>query len=392
MKMSLPIFLLFGIYGVINVYLPLVLRSMGFTPSHVGYLQAIFEIAGLVFPFIFSPYISKKGLHGPFLLIAGLVLSFLPFPLVKIGGFTMTAILLALYATGYKGAVPVSDSMANLLLGDEHAKYGRVRVMGSIGFVIMTLFLQFVVKPETASQNTIIFWMIVPAFLFALSILFIPGLIKRQEVEVHEDSLELKEKKESFFAAFKNFPPIFWVGLIIIFSGYLGMTPSQRFFSMYVYEFLGLEASGFLWALAAIAEIPFMFFANRFLRRYGSMKLLIFCTFFVFVRVITYILIPNFTGAIIGQVFNAFTYGLYHPAAILFVAEHTPRKNLVVGMTLYSIVATGMGNIIGNIVGGVVIENFGYPTLFTSFSLIPLFTVLTYLIFFRKRFSQTKIK
>jgi len=57
MKMSAPIFLLFAIYGVINVYLPLVLRSMGFTPSHVGYLLALFEVAGLVFPFLLSPFI-----------------------------------------------------------------------------------------------------------------------------------------------------------------------------------------------------------------------------------------------------------------------------------------------------------------------------------------------
>ena len=106
MKMSAPIFLLFAIYGVINVYLPLVLRSMGFTPSHVGYLLALFEVAGLVFPFLLSPFISKKGLHGPFLFISGIILSLLPFPLVKIGGFTMTAILLAMYATGYKGIVP----------------------------------------------------------------------------------------------------------------------------------------------------------------------------------------------------------------------------------------------------------------------------------------------
>lgn len=388
MKMSAPIFLLFAIYGVINVYLPLVLRSMGFTPSHVGYLLALFEVAGLVFPFLLSPFISKKGLHGPFLFISGIILSLLPFPLVKIGGFTMTAILLAMYATGYKGIVPVSDSMTNLLLGDEHTKYGRVRVMGSIGFVLMSLFLQFIVKPEQASQNTIIFWMCIPSLLFALSILFIPGLIKRQppDAEAHVET-EFEEKK-SFFNAFKNFPKVFWVGLFLIFCGYLGMTPSQRFFSMYVYEYLGLQASGFLWALAAIAEIPFMFFANRFLRRYGSMRLLVFGTFFVFVRIITYILIPNFTGALIAQLFNAFTYGLYHPAAIFFVAEHTPRKNLVVGMTLYSIVAIGAGSIIGNLIGGLVIEYFGYPVLFTSFSLVPLLAVIIYFIFFKMEYRQ----
>ena len=393
MKMSIPVFLLFSIYGVVNTYLPLFLRTMGYSASTVGFLLAVFEVSGLVIPFILSPLISKKGIYGIFLFISGLVMTIIPYPLLKTTGFLFTASFLAVYAAGFKGIVPVSDSLINKLLGANRADYGRVRVMGSIGFVVMSLILQFAAHLETAESDTIIIWMISPSLLFALSIIIIPGLIKKYKDDEPDAGLEsnihTKVNKtdrspvpmvKRVTSLIQEFPPVYWAGLLLIFSGFLGMTPANRFFSMYVYEYLGMEASGFLWALAAAAEIPFMFFSSRFLRRFGSMKLLILGTFAIFLRVMTYILIPNFAGAVLGQLFNSITYGLYHPAAVSFAAQYAPKNKLVVSMTLYSVVSVGLASIIGNSIGGLIIDSFGYPFLFLFFGSIPLITVVFFLL------------
>lgn len=393
MKMSIPVFLLFSIYGVVNTYLPLFLRTMGYSASTVGFLLAVFEVSGLVIPFLLSPLISKKGIYGIFLFISGLVMTIIPYPLLKTTGFLFTALFLAIYAAGFKGIVPVSDSLINKLLGVNRADYGRVRVMGSIGFVVMSLTLQFFACLESAQPDTIIIWMISPSLLFALSIIVIPGLINRHKDDESGASPELDSRTKvnkpdrssvpllkRVKLAIQEFPPVYWAGLLLIFSGFLGMTPANRFFSMYVYEYLGMEASGFLWALAAAAEIPFMFFSSRFLRRFGSMKLIILGTFAIFLRVMTYILIPNLTGAVIGQLFNSITYGLYHPAAVSFAAQYAPKNKLVVSMTLYSVVSVGLASIIGNSIGGLIIDSFGYPFLFLFFGSIPLITVVFFLL------------
>ena len=298
MKMSIPVFLLFSIYGVVNTYLPLFLRTMGYSASTVGFLLAVFEISGLVIPFLLSPLISKKGIYGIFLLFRSFY-RYNSLSLLKTTGFLFTALFLAIYAAGFKGIVPVSDSLINKLLGVNRADYGRVRVMGSIGFVVMSLTLQFFARLESAKPDTIIIWMISPSLLFALSIIVIPGLIKRHKDDEPGASPELDSRTKvnktdrssvpllkRVKLAIQEFPPVYWAGLLLMFAGFLGMTPANRFFSMYVYEYLGMEASGFLWALAAAAEIPFMFFSSRFLRRFGSMKLIILGTFAIFLRVI----------------------------------------------------------------------------------------------------------
>ena len=61
MVLALPIFFLFAIYGVVAVYLPVVLTGMGYTATQGGFLLGIFEGAGVILPLIVSPLIEKKG-------------------------------------------------------------------------------------------------------------------------------------------------------------------------------------------------------------------------------------------------------------------------------------------------------------------------------------------
>jgi PPP family 3-phenylpropionic acid transporter len=392
MQMIVPVFFLFAIYGVVNTILPLILRSMGYSVTVVGILLSVFEIAGLIFPFIASPFIEKHRKYTLTLILLGLLMIIIPFPLVKVTGFWMSACCLALYAIGYKGAVPLSDSMTNALLGERRNDYGRVRVAGSIGFVIMTLVLQFFARVDTAGKTELILWLIVPALLFTVSVLLVPGISRIDTISTSasqgtmEDTVAVhgmpkngqptgaadNQGTETFSATLGRFPRRYWAGLLLIFSGFFGLTPVTKFFSIYVEESLHVHASAALWALSAAVEIPFMFFSGRFLRRFGSLRLIVFCTAAAALRTLTYILIPNIVGAIIGQLFNSVTYGLYHPAAVLFATEYAPKNALVVSMSLYSVVAVGLASVIGNIIGGMVIDAFGYPVLFTAFGLFPL--------------------
>ena len=101
MVLALPIFFLFAIYGVVAVYLPVVLTGMGYTATQVGFLLGIFEGAGVILPLIVSPLIEKKGQYGLFLILMGLLMVVVPVPMVKIMGFGTTATFLSLYSFGY---------------------------------------------------------------------------------------------------------------------------------------------------------------------------------------------------------------------------------------------------------------------------------------------------
>lgn len=378
MSMSIPIFLLFAVYGVVNTFLPVFLRNLSFSVTAVGALMALFEVAGLVFPLILSMIASKKGSYGFFLVICGISLTVSPFLMMGTSSFWLIAACLALYALGYKGAVPLSDVLTNNILGENHIKYGRVRVMGSIGFVMMALIMQFYPGFNADSNATIALWMVIPAVLFTVSLFIIPTLLKNRPPEEGDSSKAVSYPAVKGLAVLKEFSSTFWFGMLLLFLGSLGLIPAQRFFSLYVQEYLQLDAVAGLWAISALAEIPFMFFSNRFLKRYGSVPLIAFCLIFIIIRTLLYICIPNFTGAVLGQLCNSITYGLFHPAAVLFVANTAPKKYMVIGMSLYSVLAVGSAYVIGSMIGGLTVDLFGYPIAFGGFMIFPVIALIIY--------------
>ncbi len=395
--MSAVIFVLFSIYGVISSYLPLIIRALGFSATATGFLMAVFEFAGLIIPLVLSPLVEKTGRYGFFLLIFALLMAVVPFPLVSSTNFLVTALLLAVFSVGYKGSVPVSDTLTNIMLGDRTERYGMVRVMGSIGFVVTNLAMQFFFNLEEQGTKVLAWWIIVPSVVYAVTIFLAPGALKsypslpagKDKTEKGVTEKEKAEKPDRNIL--KEFPPVYWAGIALIFMGFFAFVPVQKFFSMYVTEELHSNTTSLMWAISATSEIPFMFFSYKFIKKYGSLKLLIICTIAVGVRQIVYVACPNVAGAAVGQMFNSFTYGLFHPAAVFFCTEYAPQNRKVLSMAFYSIMATGVSSIIGNAVCGVIIDSLGYRPLFLIFAGIAFVTAALFTFILRKHiFTRSK--
>jgi len=403
MAMGIPLFLLFSVYGSVNVYLPVLLSGLGYSATMIGILQGIFEAAGLAFPIFVSSRVDRKGNYGLVMILLALLMALVLPPLVLFNNFWVAATVLALFAIGFKGSVPVADALVSRILGEDRVNYGRVRVMGSIGFVCITLLMQFSPLVNPDNPVSIVLWIAIPALLFAVSVAVIPGLLKaRPEVDTTDagkpdagkpDAGKPDAKKtaptgvpgsflpRSRFASLAEFPFQFWVGIILIFLGFLGMTPSQRFFSLYVREYLHLESYAGLWALSAAAEVPLMFLSGWFIRKFGTERILVVSLAAVAVRNLIYAVFPSFGGAVAGQLLHAVCFGLFHPAAVIFVTERAPKRLIAVGLTLYSSVSVGLAAVFGNILGGMLIDTAGYRFLFTAFSAFPVAGIIVFFIF-----------
>jgi len=380
--MGIPLFLIFAVYGVVNSYLPILLFRLGYSATMIGILQGVFEAAGLVFPILFTSKVDRKGTYGSVMLFLGfLMLVVLP-PLVLIHNVWVTALVLAIFAVGFKGAVPVADALVSRMLGANKTNYGKVRVLGSIGFVCMALLLQFahLINPE--EPVSIALWTGIPVLLFMLSIIAIPDLRKKYPPIIKKEGDSLSTA--TGIAILRDFPFSFWLGILLIFFGFLGLTPSQRFFSLYVQEYLHLKSYAGLWALSAAAEVPFMFLSGRFIRKFGTEKILLISFIAIVLRNSVYAVFPTFGGAVAGQLFHSVCFGLFHPAAVVFITERVPKNRIAMGLTLYSSVAVGIASVIGNVTGGIIIDSLGYRMLFVLFSIFPLISI-TLFYFFRDR-------
>ena len=448
MNMIVPSFFLFAVYAGITAWLPLFLRNMGYSVVHIGFLLAVFEVFGVIVPFFTGNIPAKNGKYGLFLFINGCVLALIPCVMFSLPLFALTALCLAVYASAIKAVIPVSDSFIGLQLGTKRDRYGRIRAVGSLGFVVANIVMQRFIHIDTISTFATVLWMTVPAVLFSLSLIVIPGImtplpppspnvtgtaqalqrssdvtgtapaesaVKAESAPSESDpaagtpadrtekpeKTELTEKTKipcgffgtiarAFSLFFGQFSPYYWLVLALIFLTMFGQAPTNHFFSMYVREYLHSDAAGFLWVLSALSEIPFMFFSNRFIRRYGSVKLLLFCSVASSVRNLVYVCFPSVAGAAAAQLFNSVTFGLFHPAAVMFAAQHARRKEqYVLSQLLYSICAIGTAKILASALGGIVVHRFGYGFLYASYSAFPLAGILLFAVL-NKRAKQAE--
>lgn len=430
MNMIVPSFFLFAVYAGITAWLPLFLRNMGYSVVHIGFLLAVFEVFGVIVPFFTGNIPAKNGKYGLFLFINGCVLALIPCVMFSLPLFALTALCLAVYASAIKAVIPVSDSFIGLQLGTKRDRYGRIRAVGSLGFVVANIVMQRFIHIDTISTVETVLWMTVPAALFSLSLIVIPGIMaplppsspnvtgtapSESAVEAESDpaagtpadrtekpeKTELIEKPKiprgffgtiagAFSLFFGQFSPYYWLVLALIFLTMFGQAPTNHFFSMYVREYLHSDAAGTLWVLSALSEIPFMFFSNRFIRRYGSVKLLLFCSVASSVRNLVYVCFPSVAGAAAAQLFNSVTFGLFHPAAVMFAAQHARRKEqYVLSQLLYSICAIGTAKILASALGGIVVHRFGYGFLYASYSAFPLAGILLFAVL-NKRAKQAE--
>lgn len=384
MSMGIPLFLIFGTYGVVNTYLPILLHDLGYGPTMIGVLQGLFEGAGLLFPVFISSKVDRKGNYGLVLILLAVMMVLVLPPLVAFPSFWVTAAALMVFAVGFKGTVPVVDAFVSRSLGPKATNYGKVRVLGTVGFVCITLLFQFTRLIDPASPKSIALWMGIPTALLAVSVFFIPGLLRSRqpsalagngtqgaEVAQVSSPAPLVERHRLPFLD-RGFSPSFWIGISLFFLGFLGMTPSQRFFSLYVQEYLGLRSYAGLWALSAAAEVPFMFLSGRFIRRFGTVPIILASLVAIGARNLVYAAFPSFGGAVAGQLFHSVCFGLFHPAAVVFVTERVSSRLTAVGLTLYSSVSVGIASVLGNVLGGLVIDLVGYRALFVSFTAFPL--------------------
>ncbi|MGI5089105.1 MFS transporter [Treponema vincentii] len=389
LRRGVPYFLLFSLYAIINTYLPIMLRTLGFSTAQIGILLGIIEIVGVCAPFFITRQLDKTGRYGLIMCIFGFDIALLLLPILRFHSFFVTALCLGIFAVGFKGMVPVLDGFTTKALGQHNAQYGKIRALGSVGFVGMNLFLQL--HPSISGKNPVsmILAVSIVALMFVVTLRWVPDLYASLLVEtgtpMKTEEATLKESTEGQSVkekvAFAAFPKLFWECLLLIFLAFLGLVPCQRFFSLYVEEYIKVEASAGLWALSAMAEIPLLIISGKLIRRFGKERLLAVCLLSVIIRNCCYIFIPGISGAVVGQLLHSLSFGLFHPLGVLLCVVHSYGKT-VTAMTFFT-AANGIAYVIGSMVGGYVIECLGYPALFLLFSVFPAIGIVFYLFIMR---------
>jgi MFS family permease len=124
---------------------------------------------------------------------------------------------------------------------------------------------------------------------------------------------------------------------------------------------LGISRSmmGIAMTIAALGELPILFYANRLLRRFGAYNLFIFGVIISGVRLLLYAGFNFTAGILVFQLLNALTAPLVWVAGVSYADEYSPPGMKATTQGLLGAVVFGFGAAMGGLTGGLMIGSIG---------------------------------
>ncbi|MCK5293010.1 MAG: MFS transporter [Arcobacteraceae bacterium] len=349
-KLSAFYFFYFSAVGVYIIFLPKVLNDIGYSTVDIGIIFALAPLMRFLTPFLFLKHIKlDQKIFKSTLLLA--VLSASTFYLT-IDNFYIFLLNNAILGICLSLILPYIEIISLNHLGGD--RYGKSRLYGSIGFMLIALLLgKYLSEPYIALHYYLGATIITAIF----SIL----LIKYDEAE-HKSNPD-----DDKFSIFKYLP--FWISLFLMQVSFGGF---YNFFTIYeTAQGISLEVISYLWTFGVLCEIIMLYFQAPLLKKnlLNIIKFSILITAFRWL--LLYLFPDNLYISYFSQSIHAVSFGLYHSAVIIYLYSLYSNKKLAQQFMLG--VAYGLGGFVGALIAGYTYGEY----LFLFSSIIALFAFIS---------------
>ncbi|MGJ0484931.1 MAG: MFS transporter [Methylomicrobium sp.] len=363
--MSVPYWRLSGFYlfyfATLGGFLPywnLYLKHLGFDAAQIGNLSAVLVGARIIAPNFWGWIADRTGTS---LLLIRLTLffstaAFSGFLVVR--GYVELALCTFGFGVFWNASLPLFEAVTLAHLRDDAHRYSRVRLWGSVGFIVTVQGLGWWFDRQPIEQLRL--FIVTLLLLNWIVTLMLPRPTPRLW---HGESVGvLSVLKRPEVLAF----------LVVSMLLQAAHGPYYVFYSIYLQQ-LNYSAStiGSLWALGVFAEIILFIGMRPLLGRLGLRSILLWSLLLATAR---WLLIgwyaENPIWLVSAQLLHAASFGSAHIAAIHLVQHYFGEQHLSKGLALYSSISFGLGGMGGSLFSGYYWEALGPQMIFGSAALL----------------------
>ncbi|MEA3491392.1 MAG: MFS transporter [Campylobacterota bacterium] len=328
--LALFYFFYFSLVGIYVIFMPKVLLSFGYTNAEVGVVYAAAPFMRFLIPFVFRRFITLD--HKVFLLSLIFILFGSLIFLVTVENFWAYLSANLLFGAAMGISLPYVETISLHTLSKN--RYGKVRLYGSIGFMVIAIWLgQVLSLPYEA-----LYYLATVALLTLLSGVMIAYYDRNTTLEMTEDN--------------RNFSlmlyPWFWISIFLMQVGFGGF---YSFFTIYeTAHGVSLEITSWMWSFGVICEIVMLYFQGPLLQR-NLLNILKAATLITAFRWLLLYLFPDSVPmTFASQSLHAVSFALYHTAAISYVFTLYKQKRLA--QQFFLGIAFGLGGSVGALLAG----------------------------------------
>lgn len=346
----------FAHIGFFNPYLPLWLKSLGLPIVVISLLTSVQSFTRVFAPYAWGALSDHTGERVLLLRISAAVALVASAGFWVEGGPWWVGLVLLVVFTHTSSMMSLTEAAVAHLVAGDWGRYGRVRVWGSIGFMI-TVFAAGAWF-DAHGIGSFPAWTVATLAGVLACTLWLP----RVRETAHHD----KAPAEPIGPALRQ-PVVRWFFGALFFH-------VMAHFSIYGFISLYLDALGYgkstigaLWAVSVITEIAWFYLQGRLIGRFTMAGWLVVCGATAVLRLgMTAGMGQWLLALFLAQALHALTFATHHTACIALVSHHFPGRMRGRGQALFTVIGYGFGGVVGVLTGGAVADRWGFEVMFAG--------------------------
>ena len=378
-RLSSSYFFYFAILGLVVPFMAVFLDGKGFSSIEIGEILAIVTASKIIGPSLWAIIADKSGQQLSIIRLGALLAVICFSFLFWLNSYWSITFCLAMFSLFWTAVLPQLEVMTLNSIRKSPKIYARIRLWGSIGFIVMAVLAGDSIERFSHDAFTVL-------GLLVLLALYLSTLLLNQP-KVHLSQTKASSPISSKIFNF-SFVIFFISGLMLQIS----FGPYYSFFTLFLrdLDYPGVVIGAMI-GLAVVAEIVVFIYAGQLFKLFSIKSLLIFSLFTTAIR---WALLAQYGDnvwvLVFSQLIHAASFGLYHSASIAYIGQHFDVNQQSRGQALYIGGVYGMGGAIGAYVAGVLwLDGAGAQTSF-NFAAIAVLVGAAFALFIPKiNYSQS---
>jgi PPP family 3-phenylpropionic acid transporter len=361
LSLRLYYFASFAALGVYAPFFPQWLEARGVRGAAMGAVAALVPAMGVLGPPAVGILADAVGLRGSVLRACAGGSALAMCALAAWGPAPAPALIFAtvlVYAVFRSPMVLLADVVAMERASEAGTSYGKLRLWGSVGFLVASVATGRAVDPRAPAA--------LPA---AVAVALLVALVAAWRLPAKPPGARTPVVAE---ARALLRAPDFTRFLVVSFLAQSAQSAYDLCFSLRLRDLGAPDARvGVAWALGVVFEVALMAYAEPLLARFGAPRLVAIAVLGAAVRWALLAAVPAVPLLLLLQPLHAVSFALWWVASLAYTRERAPAHALATAQGAFS-AAVASGSVVGMLAWGALYQRFGGAAVFGVASAVAL--------------------